>query len=76
MYFIQFSTFPHYFLSSNLDNFKTFPLKPNTISDLSRWMVIGGKAWRKKDVSFSKLWNTSEFFQTMMANIKGPMQRI
>ena len=37
---------------------------------------MGGKAWRKKDVSLSRLWNTNEFFQTMMANIKGPMQRI
>ena len=43
---------------------------------LRRWMVIGGKAWRKKDVSLSRLWNTREFFQTMMANIKGPMARM
>ena len=45
-------------------------------TDLSKWTTMGGKAWRKKEVSLSRLWNTRLFFQTMMAHMRGPMHRI
>ena len=45
-------------------------------SHLNKWAVIGGKLWRKKEVSLSRLWNTRLFLQTMRAHIRGPRQRM
>ena len=43
---------------------------------LIRCSSIGGKTWRKKEVSLSMLWKTSELCQRRTATQSGPKERV
>ena len=45
-------------------------------TNLIRCSSIGGKTWRKKEVSLSMLWKTSELCQRRTATQRGPKERV